>query len=112
MASHYILHRSSICIQLIVLFPFPNIAATPKRKGILNSLNAPPSLLNTIPVRSFTNLIPNADTGSELASQRRQVSPRKSLAGKSVSKKPSFLRSGSESSPYQPMADEETKVFI
>src|SRR4051812_27990748 len=98
---------SSICIQLITWLPEPNIAAMPAFKGFLNSAKAPPALLNTMPVRSFTNLLPSALTGSMLSSQIRHVSPKKSDDGSSFSVKP-FLREAEVSDPYQPIADEDT----
>ena len=95
-----------MCIQLITCLPLPSIPATPSLTGFLNSVSAPPELLNTMPKRSFTRRLPNAVTGSILSSHNLQVSPRNSPAGGSVSTNPSLPGEGS--SPYQPMADAYT----
>ena len=60
MASIYRRQRSSIWIQLIICFPFPSMPAIPNLTGLLNSGKAPPSLLNTIPVRRMTSLLPSS----------------------------------------------------
>jgi len=58
-----------------------------------------------MPMRMMTSRLPSAVTGAMAASQRRQVSPRKSsMGGSDSSKGRGFGMEGS--GPYQPMADE------
>src|SRR5690242_20486115 len=96
--------RSSTCIQLNICVPFPRIAATPNFNGFLNSMKAPPSLLNTIPCRKIISLFPNAETGDKLSSHCLQVSPKKSWDEGSFSIKPLCLEIF-VSAPYQPIPD-------
>ena len=100
-----------MCIQLTICLPLPSMAAIPILIGFLNSVNAPPSLLKTMPVLNFTSRITNCCTGSILSSQSLQVSPKKSVAGLSVSTKRFCLPWLITSAPYQPIALELITAF-
>jgi len=110
-ASTYILHRSSICIQLTTCLPPPNIVARPNFNGFLNSAKAPPSLLNTIPVRNITSRLFKSITGSMLPSHCSHVLPKKELSCGAVSTN-GFGLGTTGSGPYQPTADELITAFI
>src|SRR5579871_1215990 len=74
----------------------------PDRNGFINSFNAPPFLLSTIPVRNFTKRIFIDVIGSILSSQSLQVSPKKSSLALYVSLK---IFVDEISGPYQPIAE-------
>src|SRR5688572_29274800 len=87
------------------------MAAMPNRNGLSNSLNAPPPLLSTMPVRILTTLFPNDIIGSVLFSHCLQVSPRNELSAGSSSVN-GFGLGIAGSSPYQPIAEALITAFI
>ena len=66
----------------MICLPLPKILAMPYLSGFLNSANAPPSLLNTIPILTLAVLISNAVIGFKASSHCRQVSPKKSAVAR------------------------------